>query len=142
MAEAVRRDAAIPRSAQKNLPTPHELPNLRAAYSDRTSALMAFLAAFAYHPTIDAAFPDQTSRDVGPDHPKADPGKARPKQVGAKDIASIPPDLGQLGFTSLAVFSNGMTDGFAFVAESRISPSCRFAARNPKRIGIRISKLG
>lgn len=119
MAEAARKDAAIPRSEQKNLPTLHELPNLRAAYSDRTSALMAFLAAFAYHPTIDAAFPDQTSGDVASlDHPKSDSEKVRPKKVGAKDIASIPRDLAQLGFTSLAVFSNGMTDGFAFMAES------------------------
>jgi hypothetical protein len=117
MAEATQ--APILKSEQKNLPSPKTLPNLRAAYSDRTSALMAFLAAFAYHPSIDAAFPDRANNGAGvAQRPKAGSQDFRPNQVGSKEIASIPGDLAQLGFTSLSVFSNGMTDGFAFVAES------------------------
>jgi hypothetical protein len=33
---------------------PGDLPSLRAAYSDRTAALMAYLAAFAYDARIEA----------------------------------------------------------------------------------------
>jgi triacylglycerol lipase len=106
MVETARMDTAIPKSAQENLPAPSDLPNLRAAYSDRTSALMAFLAAFAYHPSIDAAVANR---------PRAVAAHA---SIGSREVASIPSDLGQLGFTSLSVFANGLTDGFAFVAES------------------------
>ena len=37
--------------------TPADLPTLRAAYADRTAALMAFLAEFAYSPAIEAQSP-------------------------------------------------------------------------------------
>jgi hypothetical protein len=67
---------------------PDNLPKLRAAYSDRTAALMAFLADFAYHPQIT--------------------GKS----------ANVPDELASLGFHKLSVFANGLTDGFAFIAES------------------------
>ncbi len=39
---------------------PGDLPTLRAAYSDRTAALMAYLAAFAYDHSIEAFVNDQS----------------------------------------------------------------------------------
>ena len=67
---------------------PADLPTLRAAYSDRTAALMAYLAAFAYDPRI------QT-----------------------KGALQVPAELSQLGFLRLTSFHNGLTDGWAYIAE-------------------------
>jgi triacylglycerol lipase len=67
---------------------PSELPSLRAAYSDRTAALMAYLAGFAYDARIEI-----------------------------KGALAIPNELSSLGFAALTSFHNGMTDGWAFIAE-------------------------
>ena len=70
---------------------PSDLPTLRAAYSDRTAALMAYLAGFAYDPRIEA----------------------RPS-------IPIPAELAQLGFGEITTFHNGMTNGWAYIAESSL----------------------
>ncbi len=88
MIEDARRQQTILALQREEPPRPRDLPSLRAAYSDRSAALMAYLAAFAYHPIIEV-----------------------------KGAPPIPTELSQLGFTSLATFANGLTDGFAFVAE-------------------------
>lgn len=75
--------------ARETPPRPHDLPNLRAAYSDRSAALMAYLAAFAYHPS-----------------------------VAIRQAQPVPTELARLGFDSFATFTNKLTDGYAFVAES------------------------
>lgn len=67
---------------------PSDLPTLRAAYSDRTAALMADLAAFAYDTRIEA-----------------------------KGVLQVPPELAAFGFDKLTSFHNGMTDGWAYIAE-------------------------
>jgi hypothetical protein len=67
---------------------PSDLPTLRAAYSDRTAALMAFFADFAY----------QTAAGAGP--------------------AAVPIQLATVGFTDLTYFHNGLIDGWALIAES------------------------
>ena len=67
---------------------PTDLPTLRAAYSDRTAALMAYLAAFAY----DA-------------------------RIQAKGVLPVPSELSGLGFAKLTSFHNGLTDGWAYIAE-------------------------
>jgi hypothetical protein len=67
---------------------PGDLPTLRAAYSDRTAALMAYFAAFAYSNTIKA-----------------------------KGLIGVPPELAVLGFSRLTAFHNDLTDGWAYVAE-------------------------
>jgi hypothetical protein len=69
-------------------PQPGEVPTLRAAYADRTAALMAFLARFAYDPRIEAKGP-----------------------------LEVPRELAELGFTSMTSFHNGMVNGWAYVAE-------------------------
>src|SRR5262249_36747188 len=74
-----------------NYPTPwkpSDLPTLRAAYSDRTAALMAYLAAFAYDTRIEA-----------------------------KGGLQVPQELAAFGFNTLTSFHNGMTDGWAYIAE-------------------------
>jgi hypothetical protein len=68
-----------------------DLPQLRAAYSDRTAALMASLAELAY------------------DYPPAG---------SAPGAAPVPPRLAELGFHHVAYFHNGLVDGWAFLAES------------------------
>jgi hypothetical protein len=68
--------------------TPSDLPTLRAAYSDRTAALMGYLAAFAYDTRIEA-----------------------------KGVLQVPQELSALGFNKLTSFHNGLTDGWAYVAE-------------------------
>lgn len=68
---------------------PRDLPTLRAAYSDRTSALMAYLAAFAYDASIEASPPLQ-----------------------------VPPLLRSLGFNQIWSFHNGLTNGWAYIAVS------------------------
>lgn len=55
---------------------PTDLPTLRAAYSDRTAALMAYLAAFAYD-----------------------------KQIEAKGALDVPQELANIGFSKLTLFS-------------------------------------
>ncbi|MGH6851806.1 MAG: lipase family protein [Methylocella sp.] len=67
---------------------PANLPTFRAAYSDRTAALMAHLAEFAYDPNIEAKPP------------------------------VLAPELARLGFTELWAFHNGMTNGWAYIARS------------------------
>ena len=67
---------------------PSDLPTLRTAYSDRTAALMAYLAAFAYDTRIEA-----------------------------KGALQVPPELAAFGFDKLTSFHNGMTDGWASIAE-------------------------
>jgi triacylglycerol lipase len=66
------------------------LPTLRAAYSDRTAALMAFLAELAYDARIEA-----------------------------KGELTLPDELAQLGFQKITSFHNGMTDGWAYVVEGK-----------------------
>jgi triacylglycerol lipase len=68
---------------------PSDLPTLRAAYSDRTAALMAYLASFAYR-----------------------------KDIETRGLTDVPPELNGLGFNRLTVFHNDLTDGWAFFAES------------------------
>jgi hypothetical protein len=67
---------------------PSDLPTLRAAYSDRTGALMAYLAAFAYDTRIEA-----------------------------KGVLEIPQELSAFGFNKLTSFHNGLTNGWAYIAE-------------------------
>src|SRR5262249_6124396 len=67
---------------------PSDLPSLRAAYSDRTAALMAYLAAFAYDTRIEA-----------------------------KGVLDVPQELETCGFDKLTSFHNGLTDGWAYIAE-------------------------
>src|SRR6516225_5782880 len=67
---------------------PSDLPTLRAAYSDRTAALMAYLAAFVYD-----------------------------RRIEAKGVLQVPPELAVFGFDKLTSFHNGMTDGWAYIAE-------------------------
>jgi triacylglycerol lipase len=71
---------------------PTDLPTLRAAYSDRTAALMAYLASIAYGDTL--------------------------KIKGA--ISVVPPELNSLGFNRLTSFHNDLTDGWAYIAESEV----------------------
>jgi triacylglycerol lipase len=68
-----------------------DLPVLRAAYSDRTAALMATLARLAY------VFPPNVCT----------PGPA----------PEIPSELKALGFDRITYFHNGRIDGYAFVVE-------------------------
>jgi len=70
---------------------PTDLPTLRAAYSDRTAALMAYLASFAYSDSI-----------------------------GAKGRITVPPELAALGFSHITAFHNNLTDGWAYLAESEM----------------------
>jgi triacylglycerol lipase len=67
---------------------PGDLPSLRAAYSDRTAALMAYLAAFAYDARIEAT-----------------------AQI------AVPSELSGFGFRRFTAFHNGLCDGFAYLAE-------------------------
>jgi hypothetical protein len=68
---------------------PSDLPTLRAAYSDRTASLMAYLAAFAYDLRIEA-------------HPP-----------------TIPTELSNTGFERITSFHNGYTDGWAYILEGK-----------------------
>ncbi len=68
-----------------------DLPILRAAYSDRTAALMATLAGLAY------AFPPNDCQ----------PGPA----------PVVPQEFKSLGFERITYFHNGMIDGWAYLAE-------------------------
>jgi triacylglycerol lipase len=68
---------------------PADLPTLRAAYSDRTAALMAFLSDFAYSPVIEK-----------------------------KGNLVVPTELAALGFTDISCFHDKLTDGWAYIAES------------------------
>ncbi|MGJ0391399.1 MAG: lipase family protein, partial [Methylocystis sp.] len=70
-----------------------DLPILRAAYSDRTAALMATLARLAYD------FPPQGSQ----------PGPA----------PAIPAEFKSLGFDRITYFHNGLIDGWAYLAEGQ-----------------------
>jgi triacylglycerol lipase len=70
---------------------PTDLPTLRAAYSDRTAALMAYLARFAYSDRIEA-----------------------------KGRITVPSELAGLGFSHITVFHNNLTDGWAYLAESEM----------------------
>src|SRR3974390_1032748 len=67
---------------------PSNLPTLRAAYSDRTAALMAYLAGFAYDKRIEATPPIE-----------------------------VPDELAKLGFRELTTFHNGLVDGWAYIAQ-------------------------
>jgi triacylglycerol lipase len=67
---------------------PGDLPSLRAAYSDRTAALMAYLAAFAYDARIEAT-----------------------------PSIAVPNELSGFGFRRFTAFHNGLCDGFAYLAE-------------------------
>src|ERR1700693_1354065 len=69
---------------------PSDLPTLRAAYSDRTAALMAYLDQFAYD-----------------------------KRIESKGVLPLPDALAQIGFQKLTSFHNGMTDGWGYVAEGK-----------------------
>jgi triacylglycerol lipase len=70
---------------------PTDLPTLRSAYSDRTAALMAYFAGFAYSSTIEAKGP-----------------------------ISVPKELSDLGFNRLTSFHNNLSDGWAYVVESEL----------------------
>jgi triacylglycerol lipase len=69
---------------------PADLPSLRAAYSDRTAALMAYLAAFAYDARIEAT-----------------------------SAIEVPKELAGFGFRQFTAFHNGLCDGFAYIAEGK-----------------------
>jgi len=69
---------------------PADLPSLRAAYSDRTAALMAYLAAFAYDARIEAT-----------------------------SSIEVPKELTGFGFKQFTAFHNGLCDGFAYIAEGK-----------------------
>jgi hypothetical protein len=71
--------------------SPADLPTLRAAYSDRTAALMAYFANFAYRTVIEA-----------------------------RGVIGVPPELAGLGFNRLTSFHNDLTDGWAYIAESAV----------------------
>jgi triacylglycerol lipase len=71
--------------------TTSDLPQLRAAYSDRTAALMAAVAALAYD---------------------------YPPEGSSPGAAPVPPGLAELGFHNVVYFHNGLVDGWAFLAES------------------------
>ena len=66
---------------------PTDLPTLRAAYSDRTAALMAYLSSFAYS-----------------------------REIENRGIIAVPPELASLGFKGLRVFHNDLTDGWTYLA--------------------------
>src|ERR1700722_11379002 len=68
---------------------PTDLPTLRAAYSDRTAALMAFFAGFAYSSYIES-----------------------------KGQLTVPEELSEMGVSRLSSFHNQLIDGWAYVAES------------------------
>jgi triacylglycerol lipase len=68
---------------------PSDLPTLRAAYSDRTAALMAYLASFAYDPRIEGKPP------------------------------TIPSEISNAGFEKITSFHNGYTDGWAYILEGK-----------------------
>ncbi len=68
---------------------PSDLPTLRAAYSDRTAALMAYFASLAYSGDIEV-----------------------------KGVIRPPPPLASIGFNHLTSFHNNLTDGWAYIAES------------------------
>jgi len=68
---------------------PTDLPTLRAAYSDRTAALMAYLSSFAYS-----------------------------REIEKRGPIAVPPELAGLGFKAFRVFHNDLTDGWAYLAES------------------------
>jgi len=70
---------------------PTDLPSLRAAYSDRTAALMAYLASFAYSPSIET-----------------------------KGAISVPKELADLGFNLLTSFHNHLTNGWAYVLQGEL----------------------
>ncbi len=70
---------------------PADLPTLRAAYSDRTAALMAYFANFAYSGNIEI-----------------------------RGVIGVPEELAHLGFNRLTSFHNGLTDGWAYIAESDV----------------------
>jgi triacylglycerol lipase len=70
---------------------PTDLPTLRAAYSDRTAALMAYFASFAYSSVIEVKGP-----------------------------VSVPKELTDLGFNRLTSFHNNLSDGWAYVMESEL----------------------
>jgi pimeloyl-ACP methyl ester carboxylesterase len=74
-------------SPQPIVVAPADLPTLRAAYLDRTAALMAHLAKFAYDPSIEAERP-----------------------------LSVPPQLSSLGFVELWSFHGVITNGWAYIA--------------------------
>jgi triacylglycerol lipase len=67
---------------------PTDLPTLRAAYSDRTAALMAYLSSFAYS-----------------------------REIEKRGPIAVPPELAGLGFKAFRVFHNDLTDGWAYLAE-------------------------
>ena len=92
-APKVSSDAPSPNAV---LVTGEELPLLRAAYSDRTAALMAELAAYAYE-------------DLAP----FEIAEGRGTSIAA------PARLADLGFEQLISFHNGLDDGWAYVAESK-----------------------
>jgi len=78
------------------MPGAADLPLLRAAYSDRTAALMAVLAGLAY------------------DFPPARTAGDRRLQGTAP---SIPPEFAGLGFERITYFHNDLYNGWAYIAE-------------------------
>jgi hypothetical protein len=86
------RSTAAPQLSVALPETAADLPILRAAYSDRTAWLMASLARLAY------TYPTDGRRG-----PRSD----------------IPQDLAAYGFDRITYFHNGLTDGWAFIAEGR-----------------------
>ena len=84
---------------------PADLPSLRAAYSDRTAALMAYLAAFAYDARIEATSSIEVpnSRDL--------------------DLSNLQP--------STMAFATGLPTS----PKARTSSCCRFGERNRQSTG-------
>jgi hypothetical protein len=93
--------APPPLGSTPALANPHNLPTFRAAYSDRTSALMAQLADIAYDPT-----------------PYENPKTRLKTGPIPKTWITAPARLKALGFDEVMYFFNQHVDGWAFIAVS------------------------
>jgi len=93
--------STISTAAPAEPPNPNTLPMFRAAYSDRTSALMAQLAGIAYDTT-----------------PYEDPKTRLDIRPIPKTWIPAPPSLKALGFDEVMYFFNQRVDGWAYVAVS------------------------
>jgi triacylglycerol lipase len=93
--------AQAPVGSAPGLADPRSLPEFRAAYSDRTSALMAQLALIAYATT-----------------PYEDPKTRKATGLIPKTWSEAPPSLKALGVEQVMYFFNQRVDGWAYIAVS------------------------
>jgi triacylglycerol lipase len=99
--KAATRGAPPPVGSTPALANPHNLPTFRAAYSDRTAALMAQLASIAYDNT-----------------PYEDPKTRMEIRPIPKTWITAPASLQALGFDEVMYFFNHRVDGWAYIAVS------------------------